>query len=220
MICPHCEFEIEDNVEVCPYCQTFVKEPVVQTPQQTMVGAMNQPRMQGEASAQPQQEFMMRDDFGNDTVSMTTEPIVPQRLTKEEFFELPGLKSQRTIIKSGAIYMYVLAGLNMLIGMFLGSFLGVGMTWIFDVAIILGAALGCHIKKSRACAVVLVVFWAISAIGKMIMMQGMGTMRVTGFANVFFAISIMQAVFHLHKAWKVYEETGIIPEGNNLVRKI
>ncbi len=220
MICPHCEFEIEENVEVCPYCQTFVKEPVVQAPQQTMVGAMGQPMMQGGVVSEPKQGFMMQDDLGNDTISMTAETIVPQNLSREEFFELPGLKSQVRMVKNVSIYMYVLAGLNMLIGMFLGSFLGIGWTWIFDVVIILGAALGCHIKKSRACAVVLVVFWAISAIGKMIMMQEMGTMRVTGFANVFFAISIMQAVFHLHKAWKVYEETGIIPEGNNLVRKI
>nr|MBP3598778.1 hypothetical protein [Eubacterium sp.] len=28
MICPHCEFEIEDNLEICPYCQTFVKQAV------------------------------------------------------------------------------------------------------------------------------------------------------------------------------------------------
>ena len=27
MICPNCEFEIEDGTELCPNCNVFVKQP-------------------------------------------------------------------------------------------------------------------------------------------------------------------------------------------------
>ena len=34
MICPHCEFEIEDNLEICPYCQMFVTRTVLKEKKQ------------------------------------------------------------------------------------------------------------------------------------------------------------------------------------------
>ena len=126
--------------------------------------------------------------------------FVEPNLTKEQFANAPQLAGWRRNFKTTYIIGYVCSAL-MLIGLF-----SVGAAALIDVAIVLGTNIGVHLKRSRGCAIGMLVYAIINTIIG-IVSSGM----LSGWLILATAICAVKMTYDFEKFWQSYQTTGFVP---------
>lgn len=126
-------------------------------------------------------------------------------LTKKEFLKHPNLKTCKGGILSAAIFAYICAVLSLIVNVLLSEE-GFTFTSIIDCVILVGLGLGIQLAQSRACAVVLLVYSIINMIISIVILGQAG-----GYLILIVAIDAVIFTFRFQKAWKEYQNTGVIP---------
>ena len=169
-------------------------------------GYQQQPGFQQNPYAQ--QQMYQQDPYSMPMYSQPMGNTAMPGMNRQQFFRsLSGHKMGREI-RSSAIILYVIAGLNFLLGVLAltgTSYLGSRLSFL-DAFINLGLGLGIQLGKSRTCAIIDLVYWAVSAIFGLIMFH-----RFTGILGLVAAIFAVVYTFKIHSAWKLYKETGVYP---------
>ena len=124
-----------------------------------------------------------------------------QKLTKKEFLKLPSLKKCKGNLNGAAILCYFCAACTLLVAVLMQSYLA-----ILDVLLILGMGLGIQLAQSRVCAVILFVY---SIYNLIIALLSSGT--PSGWIIIVAGILAIIYTFKFQKAWKEYNETGMMP---------
>lgn len=124
-----------------------------------------------------------------------------QKLTKKEFLHHPNLKKIRSNINSSAIILYVAAVLTSVLGLVDGNYF-----ILIDIALLVGLGLGIHLAQSRVCAIIACVYSAFNVIITVVTTGSVG-----GWLVLVAAIYAIIATFQFQKAWKEYQQTGILP---------
>lgn len=135
MICPNCGKEITDESTSCQFCGSAVT-------------TQAQPEFGNNYEAAPQAAPFA----GNPSVSQP--PVDRKSVSKKEFIEKYAPAALKKQINSAAILCYFCSAVTIVFSFLTNEY------WYFsliDVAILLGLALGMHLGKSKACAIVLLV---------------------------------------------------------------
>ena len=119
----------------------------------------------------------------------------PKVSTKKEFLDLPENKKMKSEIKASAIIAYICAGVTLLVTLVSGN-----MFSLLDVVILLVLGLLIHLRQSRACAIILLVYSLINVVYTIISTQSFG-----GYLIVIAGIFAVIYTFKLDKAWKAYQ---------------
>ena len=90
------------------------------------------------------------------------------RMTKEEFNQCANIKTIIKNITIAAIITYVIGAISLITNVILGG----NIFGLLDVIIVIGLGVGVHVAKSRACAVVLLVYSVFNMI-YMLLLAGM-----------------------------------------------
>ncbi len=98
-------------------------------------------------------------------------------------------------IKASAIIAYICAGVTLLVTLVSGN-----MFSLLDVVILLVLGLLIHLKQSRACAIILLVYSLINVVYTIISTQSFG-----GYLIVIAGIFAVIYTFKFDKAWKAYQ---------------
>lgn len=124
-----------------------------------------------------------------------------QKLTKKEFLHHPNLKKTRSNINGSAIILYISAVLTSALGLIDGN-------WfiLIDIILLVGLGLGIQLAQSRACAIIACVYAAFNVIVTVVTTGSVG-----GWLVLLAAIYAIIATFQFQKAWKEYQQTGILP---------
>lgn len=190
MVCPHCEFEIEDDLEICPYCQMFVNE-VKTSDKEEQIKVIEE---QGVGS----EESLGYDDFYDRPMVVSA----AKKMSCKEFMKLPELKAYRSYILWGSVIMYLCALCTALLSIvFLHNLLGV-----LDAIVVLALTISIQITKNKICAVVLCIYSMVNSLAGFFMKGS-----PSGLAVLIASVYILLAVFQVQKAWKKYEKTGEMP---------
>lgn len=135
MICPNCGKEITDESTSCQFCGSAVT-------------TQAQPEFGNNYEAAPQAAPFA----GN--LSVSQPPVDRKSVSKKEFIEKYAPAALKKQINSAAILCYFCSAVTIVFSFLTNEY------WYFsliDVAILLGLALGMHLGKSKACAIVLLV---------------------------------------------------------------
>lgn len=127
------------------------------------------------------------------------EQYANKKMTKEEFFKLPAMKSCKNNVNSCGIVLYVLGAINIVLQIVLG-----GLPIDGILMILLG--LGIHLGKSRICAILCVAYGAFNVIYMMITTQS-----ISGWWILVVAIYAVIYTFKYHSAWSKYQMDGTLP---------
>lgn len=184
MQCLHCQTQFPDNMSVCPNCGAPAGNPAPQG--QPFNGQMPNQPFNGQM---PNQQFNGQ-PYGSGP-----------KLSKKEFLKHPNLKKVAGNIKGSAITLYVCAAISLVVAL-----IGNNLSSLLDVFIILGLALGIQLAQSRACAIIVCVY---SVFNIVIMFISSGTFG--GWLILLAAIYAIIATSKFQKAWKEYQQTGILP---------
>lgn len=122
-------------------------------------------------------------------------------MTKKEFLKHPNLKKCSSSIKSSAIILYVCGALSLVLGIIAGNFMV-----IIDIAIVVGLGLGIQLAQSRVCALLILAYSVFNTIYMIV-----STGRAGGYLILLAAIYAVIATFQFQKAWKNYQQTGVLP---------
>ncbi len=115
--------------------------------------------------------------------------------TKAEFVALPENQPLKKQLSTSGILCYICAGITLLV-----SLIG-GNTWgILDVVILLVLGLFIHLKQSRVCAIILLVYSIFNVVYTLI-----ATGRFGGYLIVIAGVYAVISAFKLDKAWKAYQ---------------
>lgn len=131
-------------------------------------------------------------------------PYVTPRaqLTQKEFYRHGAMSKIRGNIIVCAVIAYISAATTFLVNvLFVQYFFG-----IVDVLLLLGLGLGIQLGKSRACAIVLLVYSVINMLFSLVT-----TGRLGGYLVVICGVYAVISTFQFQKAWKEYETTGSYP---------
>lgn len=196
MQCLHCGNQFLDGLQTCPNCGAPASNMQAQNtygqPNQNPYGQPNQ-----NPYGQPNQ-FNQGQFYG--------QPY-GQKMTKKEFLKHPNLKKCKSNINASAILLYFCAGITLIMTV-LATLMTVsgGFSTIIDVLLLVGMGLGIQLAQSRACSIIIFVYSIINFIYGVIM-----TGRVTGWLIIVAGICAIIYTFKFQKAWKEYEQTGMIP---------
>ena len=124
----------------------------------------------------------------------------PRALTKKEYLELPENIKLKKNIRSSAIICYVAALLSGAVGFLV---LDTGAFILLDVAILVGLGLGVHLKQSKVCSVLLLVYAVASCILNLI-----SNGQASGWLIILAGVYAVSATFKLDKQWKEYARQG------------
>ena len=119
----------------------------------------------------------------------------PKAATKKEFLDLPENSKMKKEINSSAIISYICAGITLLVAIVAKSPLS-----FVDVVILVVLGLLIHLKQSRACAIILLIYAIINVIVTVVTTQSFG-----GYLIVIAGIFAVIYTFKLDKAWKEYQ---------------
>lgn len=171
MFCSKCGKEINDDAANCPYCGapaevnfSKVNEQVPPAENQNVpeAGSRTQPQGQYYSTAPeyeaPKQDFNAphQDYF----FSNIPDDIDRSTISKKEYIDKYAPASLRKSINSISIACYVLCVISVIGGLIMGS----GWYVLIDTVILLAPVLGMHIKKSKVCAVILLVISIIECV--------------------------------------------------------
>lgn len=193
MNCQKCGAELPNDVRFCTSCGSAVEQPMNGTQPQFNQG---QPAFNG----QPQ--------FNQGQPNLGGQPYGTPNMTKAEFEKHANMKPVMGNIKGSAIIMYICAAINLitciddiLFGLFIAfAFVALG--------------LGIQIAKSRVCAIIVLVYSIINTLAYLILYQ-----QKAGWLIILAGVYATMATFQYHKAWKAYQETGVLPEPNAKKKK-
>lgn len=119
----------------------------------------------------------------------------PKVTSKMEFVNLPENKPLKTQSTTCGILCYIAAGLNVILALVTGNTL-----MLLDAVILLVLGLLIHLKQSKICAIILLVYGIISVIINLI-----ATGKFQGWLILLAGIYAVTGVFKLDKAWKEYQ---------------
>ena len=125
-------------------------------------------------------------------------------MTKKEFLRHPNLKKTKSGITSAAILAYICGVLTFGVSLLLTD---TGMFALIDLVLLVGLGLGIQLGQSRACSIILLIYSAFSVISGLI-----ASGSPSGYLVLIAAIDAVIATFRFQKAWKDYQNTGILPE--------
>ncbi len=194
MICPHCEFEIKDNLEICPYCQSFVIE-------------------------EPKPLVTQKIENVNDSVADFSIPS----MSKKEFWQLIDFEQERKEIRVGAILFYI-PGIASLFAEFymkqsfdavvfiavlyiIGLTLGIQFAKSRACVILLG---GYWILNAIAIQMMTPDSPGLRIVGTTNIIIMLNLLLVT--------FHLGTHVFNMHNAWKAYQGAGILPRDDHRPR--
>ena len=135
MICKSCGRANEQGAKFCKSCGAPL-EGGVDVQQNNKVGYQ-----------QKNMGYQQYDMSGNMNFGTT-------RMTKEEFNQCANIKTIIKNITIAAIITYVIGAISLITNVILGG----NIFGLLDVIIVIGLGVGVHVAKSRACAVVLLVY--------------------------------------------------------------
>lgn len=124
---------------------------------------------------------------------------MPKVSNKKVFYDLPENAPLKKQIRSSGIICYVCAGITLLFAAIATGNGGSILSFV-DVVILIVLGLLVHLKQSKFCAIVLLVY---SLINVVIGLIAFG--RPMGILIVIAAISAVTSTFKLDKAWKEYQ---------------
>lgn len=124
-----------------------------------------------------------------------------EELKKKEFCEKYAGKKNKDDIKGAAFLTYICAAISVGLGFFMHNY-----SVLVDVVLIVGLALGVQIAKSRACAVLILIYACINTV---IMSISYG--RVSGWWLILAGVWAVRATFKLHKEYQKFLQDGTIP---------
>lgn len=117
-----------------------------------------------------------------------------ETITKREFSVKYASRRDRRNVRAAAIVTYICAALNLLICFILKDYF-----MLLDVVLVVGLGLGVHLAKSRACAVVLLVYACISGI-----MASISTGQLSGWLLILAGVWAVIGTFNLHKDYQAF----------------
>lgn len=125
------------------------------------------------------------------------------KLTKKEFYQLPGMKSCRSNITSCAVILYVCAGITVLATFFLDGFLAS----LLDAAVILALGLWLHLGKSRIAAILTTCYGLFGVVVALIQVG-----KIQGWWIPLAGIWAIIYTFKFQNLWKKYQQDGVLPQ--------
>ncbi len=203
MIYPHCEFEIGDNVEICPYCQTFVNQSVDAKTQPFSEESNNASTDEGEIS-----------ETGDNT------HYVKMSMTKKEFMRLYPMRRWKEMIVALACSSYVAAIFVFFAGAFAGPWYepsdGIDTSYLLCALGLNVLAIIVQVKKDIVSVFFLdlIMIWGIYLLFFQDGLSGLleapeMLFFLIGYIVIIYLMS--KAAFSLDSAWEDYKAKGILP---------
>lgn len=125
------------------------------------------------------------------------------KLSKKEFYKLPGMKSYRSNIISCAVVLYICVAVTILASVLIE---GMGAS-IVDGILLLGLGIWLQIGKSRVSAIITTCYGLLS-VGLVLVTAG----RVQGWWIPLAGIWAIVYTFKFHNLWNKYQRDGVLPE--------
>lgn len=119
-----------------------------------------------------------------------------REMTKKEFFRVEATEKVRKGVKSSAILCYVCAVITALAGLLLLK----APLMLIDAVIVLLLGLGIHVKQSRVCAVVVLVYSLISCVTSLI-----STGQLGGWLLILAGAYAVANTFRLEKEYRAWK---------------
>lgn len=119
-------------------------------------------------------------------------------MTKSQFWKTAVAKNVKSQVITAAVFAYISAAMTLILGLITGNFLV-----IIDVLLVLGLGLGVQLGKSRACAIILTVYFILNKI-----LQWAGGEFSGIYMAVIFIIGFVMGItgtFAFQKQWKAYQ---------------
>lgn len=126
------------------------------------------------------------------------------KMTKKEFFKLPGLKNCRTNILTCAIILYICAAATGALAFIDWEHSALSL---LDAALLLGLGLWLQIGKSRVSAIIAAAYGVLNVVMTMI-----AAGRLQGWWIPLAGIWAIVYTFKIQKLWNQYQESGQLPE--------
>ena len=121
----------------------------------------------------------------------------PRVTTRDEFLALPENQHFKKEIRSAAIICYISVAATVALAFLDNKFI------LIDAAIMLAIALGIHLRQSRVCAVLLLVYALINTVMRLVQ-----TGRFGGYLILLAGVYAVISTFKLEKQWKEYRNFG------------
>ena len=137
--CTNCGAPLAQGMKFCNHCGTPVPQQAAPAPQQNY--------SYGNANTNAQGSYNYGYSAQNAYAS-----AMPMPASKKEYRKTCTNEKYRKSLKTNAIVMYILVGLNLVLAV-AGNISG-----LLDVAITLGLTLGMHIGKSKGCAIGILIY--------------------------------------------------------------
>lgn len=119
----------------------------------------------------------------NNSYVQTETTRIPAGCTLKEYRMNYASASLRKNIKTWSVVAYVLVGLNVVVSLL------VNVWGLIDAAVLLGLTLGVHLKKSKGCAIALLVFSIVSCLITLI-----GSGSLSGWWWIILAVSYLETI--------------------------
>ena len=130
----------------------------------------------------------------------------PAATTKQAFLAMPENAKMKRELFASAIICYICAVISLVMIVLVSkNFLG-----LVDVAILAGLGLGIHLKQSKVCAIILLVYAVVNAV---LMTLQNGTL--SGWLPLIAGIYAVIYTLKLDKAWKAYQQRS--SQNNNVI---
>ena len=217
--CEYCGTVLADGVKFCPACgaklpvsappaaapppspaypQQFDAPPPPAAPQPPVYPQQPPAAPQQNVYAQPAAPQQNAYPQQAESYAYGAQSASPRAATIKEFLKLPENKKLRRQINAAAIICYICAFITL-------GLMAVAEqpSMILDVAVVLILGLLIHITKSKACAIILLVFAVISTLIVLISTQQFG-----GWLLLLAGIFAVSATTRLDKLWKAYQQQG------------
>ena len=136
-----------------------------------------------------------------------------RRLTKSQFFNHPALVTMKKNITACGIFCYIIAGINVILGIYYLSqdslFIAsksLGAGCIVSALIITGLGLGVHLAKSRACAIIILIYASLNTLLALVYYG-----KFQGWLIILAGVYSVIWTFKIQQAYTQYETTGSYP---------
>lgn len=138
--------------------------------------------------------------FSAGQVPMGAQRGVPVATTKQAFLALPENASMKHELLTSAIICYVCAAISLVVLVIASN----NYFGLIDIAALVGLGLGIHLKQSKVCAIILLVYAVINAVFVTVQNGTLG-----GWLPLIAGICAVIYTFKLDKAWKAYQQRSL-----------
>nr|WP_296441621.1 zinc-ribbon domain-containing protein [uncultured Acetatifactor sp.] len=126
------------------------------------------------------------------------------KLTKKEFYKLPGMKACRGNIRGCAIVLYFAAGMTLMASVLLQDIL---MASVIDGILLLALGLWLQLGKSRVCAIITLCY-GIYNMAIVAITAG----QIQGWLIPLAGAWAVAYTFKFHGLWSKYQKEGVLPQ--------